>query len=1367
MNRKRGSCRCCFLLIFVMLFMGLSMTALSLDSIPKPSFDVSFGWPRFCEVTYPNPYFIHGGDIDSKPGEEIVVCDWDNDEIHSYYVDSAGVTRRSAKITGFNMPTSVFVADIDGDGDGDILGSSEFDSELAWWENGASWAKHTISILSTPMQIIAGDVDKDGDMDVIGVSSHIQTVRWFENKNGEIADWKENWTEHDIATDYTGAYRIATADINGDGDLDVVAGSIISTGVSVAWFENDGTPKNGGWTKHNVDSGFKCHFIHVADIDGDTFPDILAARKEDDTITLWRNTGGNGLTWEEKGISGCFAEVCAVYSGDFDMDGDLDIAGCSEGNDEVAWFENSSIWKKKTVFNRFDGACGLWAGDIDGDGDMDIAAIAKETQRAAWWENRTYSPYEKVPFAAPGRLFACFGKPIDFKAIDMDRDGDWDILASENDGGKISWFINDGSRDNWVEENVASGINDVRGVDAADMDKDGDMDVLGVSYEDNDVVFWENRVDQGYGYVKHTVDGDFNHPRSVRAMDVNMDGFPDIVGGGYKKLRWWENNGLAAGWNPHDIDTSSVSFDTLQSTDINGDGLGDLVVGSNSGDSIYWYEYNRSTGTFTRHFVADGTIDSVKEAWPVDMDGDSDPDVLGTRSSNISWWESAHWGNSWLKHGSPDYVTDDYPVYPGDLDGDGDMDIISQNQDQNKIQWYENIDGEASSWETFNLDDYYYGVQAIRSLDFDRDGDEDVLAIGYYNESQLLEGLLSEITWWENNSIHRNAAWDYGTVITDTLSNPKMAASSDMDRDGHVDIVLATYDDDRIAWYENKGTDPPGFDYHSISAFIDGPRSVDIGDIDQDGKPDILVASELGDKLVWIRNKLPSTTWAQYEISSNARDASHAVVGDINSDGYLDVIAARQISSSDHRYIISWYENNGAPTGGGWITRSVNTSNAADGPVSLDVADLDGDYDLDVVATYQGSGLIRWFKNSGADTPAFTRYDIASNVDLPAAVKTFDMDMDGDTDVVIASRGKSGISPTNGKVLMYLNDGTPANGGWQSRSIDADTKGAASLFIDDLDNDGDPDVASVYFEVTSTVPQRVSSALNWYEHNGAILPVFEKHTMRFYLLTAPTFTSVTGGDYDKDGDVDLAASTSDNKLTWYHNRGGQSKLNSTETAPATIENGETEDLLKIEVIHNGRTGDSPVELDSLEIMLEVDFGDPMSQNQAENLIHSFALYLDDGSGSFEIGSDTLVAEFEEYEVGGEDGIVTLSLPDNNPHLSVDLSMGSSKTYFLVVTLTTWASGASPNHFRLTHLTENSSIVEDRIYDIPLNMEYVTNLVTKDILATGIPATPTPTSPPSRQELIDYLLDRAGGKGADTNGDGIIDIADIIHLVINQ
>ena len=129
-----------------------------------------------------------------------------------------------------------------------------------------------------------------------------------------------------------------------------------------------------------------------------------------------------------------------------------------------------------------------------------------------------------------------------------------------------------------------------------------------------------------------------------------------------------------------------------------------------------------------------------------------------------------------------------------------------------------------------------------------------------------------------------------------------------------------------------------------------------------------------------------------------------------------------------------------------------------------------------------------------------------------------DLNRDGTIDLIT-------VSFLDDRVYWYPNNG---NGTFAARrTISTTADGATSVFVADLDGDGDLDVVSSYLDDT----------IAWYENNGAATPAFTLHTIS---TTADGATSVIAVDLDRDGDMDVVSTSFlDNKIAWYKNDGSQ------------------------------------------------------------------------------------------------------------------------------------------------------------------------------------------------------------------------------------
>ena len=136
----------------------------------------------------------------------------------------------------------------------DVIGSARNADDIAWFENTTStsrgisaWTEVVAgSSFDNANDVIHADMDGDGDLDMVAVSSgNDDDVSWFINDGSPAG---AGWTEVAIDNNVANALSVAVADVDNDGDLDVIASS--GTGSDdLLWWINDGSPEGAGWTE--------------------------------------------------------------------------------------------------------------------------------------------------------------------------------------------------------------------------------------------------------------------------------------------------------------------------------------------------------------------------------------------------------------------------------------------------------------------------------------------------------------------------------------------------------------------------------------------------------------------------------------------------------------------------------------------------------------------------------------------------------------------------------------------------------------------------------------------------------------------------------------------------------------------------------------------------------------------------------------------------------------------------------------------------------------------------------------------------------------------------------------------------------------
>lgn len=265
--------------------------------------------------------------------------------------------------------------DLDNDGNLDIIGAAYVGSPgLFWWRNlDNQWQKNTIDqTLVGTHELIGKDLDLDGDIDIIGVSSELNEVSWWRNEGGDPI----SWTKQIINSNISLAKSVEVADLDQDGDMDVVTASLLDN--SVIWWRNDGGDPI-IWEKLLIDNSFiGAHHVQCIDIDNDGNLDILGAGYMGNEVAWWQNKGGNANEWIKQSLSKSVSNACVALAADMDNDGDLDIVATAQGANKILLWTNNGgdpiTWSESIITDSFTRPWPLDLKDIDGDGDIDIVS---------------------------------------------------------------------------------------------------------------------------------------------------------------------------------------------------------------------------------------------------------------------------------------------------------------------------------------------------------------------------------------------------------------------------------------------------------------------------------------------------------------------------------------------------------------------------------------------------------------------------------------------------------------------------------------------------------------------------------------------------------------------------------------------------------------------------------------------------------------------------------------------------------------------------------------------------------------------------------------------------------------------------------
>jgi len=297
---------------------------------------------------------------------------------------------------GYNWK-SASAADIDGDGDLDIIAYATwwsnpvYASKMAWFENldgQGDFGPEQMFFFefdSIITSLFIADVDGDDDNDVL--SSSFGNIFWFENEDG-----LGSFSESNIIATGDMFLDLYVYDFDGDEDLDVLASTRNSE--ELIWYENeDGLgyfnvqqiiASNTGWAVS----------IDVSDLDGDGDKDILTISSESYEISWYENMDGLGNFGQQQLISNIEHRGRKILAGDVDNDGDKDVLIATQesayGLGTMAWYENvdglGNFGPQQIIHQEDNFGFTLFASDLDGDNDIDVMGTSYSSE-VAWFEN--------------------------------------------------------------------------------------------------------------------------------------------------------------------------------------------------------------------------------------------------------------------------------------------------------------------------------------------------------------------------------------------------------------------------------------------------------------------------------------------------------------------------------------------------------------------------------------------------------------------------------------------------------------------------------------------------------------------------------------------------------------------------------------------------------------------------------------------------------------------------------------------------------------------------------------------------------------------------------------------------------------------
>ena len=883
----------------------------------------------------------------------------DEDAVYPVTIDplstTAGWTASGTQIEdhfGFSAATA---GDINGDGYSDVvIGAPEFDNShtaggrvyvyygsATGLNTNPNWTKDELSGINQLERFgysvsTAGDVNGDGYSDlIVGASSFTSSVSFFGAGKAFVyhgsasgLSSSANWsaTYNDANCEF--GHSVSTAgDINGDGYSDVIVGAPYTGGViydpgSAFVFNGSASGLNSGasWQYNNIYSyGHLGSSVSTAgDVNGDGFSDIII-----------------GTPNEPNGVSN--AGKVTIFN------------GSASGLPSTP---------SRTILGGQDGQemgnCVSTAGDVNGDGYSDVIV------------------------------------------------GSWLFSNGEVSEGRVHVFIGSasgiGTSANWAaESNQGNAILGTFVSTAGDINGDGYGDILVGSPQYSNGQYNEGKVFAWFG----------------SSAGLGANGTP-------ANADWsFESN----------LDTNYLGSCVATAGDVNGDGYSDVLVSSN----VYPYDGYSRTGKVSL-FTGYQTGLSSTSSW--------------TTESNQ---QDAYYGYS--------------VSTAGDVNGDGFSDVIvgaylydNGQTDEGRVYIYHGsftgLSTTANTISESNSANAQFGFSVSTAGDVNGDGYSDVL-VGGPNWTGS-----GRVYVFHGSATGINSLWNY-TMVGETSGSffgNSVSTAGDVNGDGYSDVIVGSEnfangqtEEGKVYIFYGKSTGLNtvyDFSTESNQAFAKLGHSVSTaGDINGDGYSDVIAGAigydngQTNEGGVWVYygsvSGISGSTFLEKNVTSASFGTSVASAGDVNGDGYSDVIIGADGYSNPENLEGAAFVYNGSPAGitltPGWSAES-NQALASMGSSVATAGDVNGDGYSDVVVgtrfysngeTYEGRIQVFQGSNSGLSTSANTTVESnVSNANLGNSVSSAgDVNGDGYSDIIAGANNYSNGESQEGKAFVFYGGG--------------------------------------------------------------------------------------------------------------------------------------------------------------------------------------------------------------------------------------------------------------------------------------------------------------------------------------------------------
>lgn len=418
-----------------------------------------------------------------------------------------------------------------------------------------------------------------------------------------------------------------------------------------------------------------------------------------------------------------------------------------------------------------------------------------------------------------------------------------------------------------------------------------------------------------------------------------------------------------------------------------------------------------------------------------------------------------------------------------DMNGDGVLDIVAERREHDVVLLLGTENGEYVYYKIITNGDVNYTTRIgdVSVADVTGDGLPEVLVASYSNGGGQI--------FYHANLGNANFS---NKVVVNEVEWGKSVVAADLDYDGYLDLLSASNNDGKVAWYKNLG----GGIFSGQRVLLEegpGMNMAIVGDVDEDGLIDVISARN--DEILWFRNLGNGGFSSHQSLGELPWGLGYVVeVADVDKDGVLDLFAVSEYSN-----FVGWFKN--FSRGQQWTLTSLNSQPKINSPIAIAAGQLAGNEKSDLVF---GSDVRAIGVYEQQDDGSFGGVTYVENGGILNAndVSIVDLNHDGDNDILHST--KSNLSPVGG-VAWYENLGFASFS--EQQTIEKDILGSQMSFAMDVSNDGDLDVLSL---------RAGDEGVYWYRNNGQ-----GGFSGPLLISNQASIDGIVPADMDRDGDLDV------------------------------------------------------------------------------------------------------------------------------------------------------------------------------------------------------------------------------------------------------